>query len=442
MSKTQNVAAIDIGTSKIVAIVGNKDELGKIKVLGYGEAPSKGVARGTVQDVADVTSAIKEAVRKCQDMSGLQLKQVFVGISGQNIRTALTSHTKFIANNVISQDDVDQLTNEVYGLNKEQGEEIIHVIPQQYSVDNGTVGLSPVGFTGSKLHGSFYVVFGNATSNRIIKQAVVNANLNIMKLIYQPIASAEALLSQEDKANGVLVADIGAGATNVAIFKNKVLRASSSIPLGGNAITNDIKSACSSIIWKQAEALKREHASALAQSSDGKKIISIKGIGGRSSSEISVLDLSYITNARMDEILAGVAHVMQQSGYADGIEDVVLTGGGSKLTNINQLVKYRLGRAVRISKPRDLSGESKMPDGEEYSAIMGLLAKGIEYVESFLEKQSSKPQKKEGGDASGSQKKGDNPDANANDKKESEGFFQKLKKLANRIFEDPEDHTV
>jgi len=441
MSKTQNVAAIDIGTSKIVAIVGNKDELGKVKILGYGEAISKGVVRGTVQDVADVASAIKEAVRKCQDMSGVQFTQVFVGISGRNIRTAVKSHTKFIANNVITKDDVDQLTNEVYGLNMEQGEEIIHVIPQSYSVDNGNVGLSPVGFTGKKLLGNFYVVFGNATSNRIMKQAVVNAGLNIMKLIYQPIASAEALLSAEDKSNGVLVADIGAGATNVAIYSNKVLRASATVPMGGNAITNDIKSACSSIIWRQAEALKKDHASALSQQSDAKKIVSIKGIGGRSGSEISVLDLSYITNARMDEILSGVAFVMQQSGYADNIEDVVLTGGGAKLNNINQLVKYRLGRAVRIGKPRDISSDGCMLDGEEYSAIIGLLMKGIEYVENYIEIQNSKAK-----DAAGKVSDSSSQDKDKSKKEESDkkgvGFFAKLKKMANSFFEDPEDHTM
>ncbi len=442
MSKTQNVAAIDIGTSKIVAIVGNKDELGKIKILGYGEAPSKGVVRGTVQDVADVASAIKEAVRKCQEMSGVHFRQVFVGISGLNIRTAVSSHTKFIASNVISQADVDQLTNEVYGLSMEQGEEIIHVIPQSYTVDNGNVGLSPVGFTGNKLKGSFYVVFGNATTNRIVKQAVLNANLSVMKFIYQPIASAEAVLSAEDKANGVLVADIGAGTTNVAIYKNKELRASATLPLGGNAITNDIKSACSSIIWRQAEALKKEHASALSQQSDAKKIISVKGLGGRSGSEVSVLDLSYITNARMDEILSGVAFVMQQSGYADVIEDVVLTGGGAKLTNINQLVKYRLGRAVRIGHPRDLSMDGKYLAGEEYSAIVGMLIKGFEYVEQVMERQSDMAKQSGSKGADGSQQKTDKSEAGKSEKKKEGGFFSKLKNFANSFFEDPEDHTM
>lgn len=379
MSKSQIVAAIDIGTNKIVAIAGNKDELGRIKILGYGESPSKGVVRGSVQNIGDVASAISEAVNKCRTMSELKFRDVFVGMSGQNIRSSVSSHTKYIASSEITKADVDQLTNEVYNLNKEPGEEIIHVIPQSYSVDNMNIGLSPVGFSGKKLVGDFLVIYGNANSSKAIRQAVVTTGLNIIKMIYKPVASAEAVLSSEDKEMGSLVADIGAGTTEVAIYHDKVLKSTSSIPFGGNSITSDIKQACQ-IIPRQAEILKVKHASALSQAGDAKKVITIKGSNGRANKEISLMDLTSITSARVDEIIAGIAHIMEHSGCMNDISEVVLTGGTSKLANICQLVKFRLGREVRIGRPRDLSDEGICLNEVEYSTIIGMLIKGFEYL--------------------------------------------------------------
>ena len=171
MSKISTFAAIDIGSTKVVAIVGTKDEMGRLKVLGFGEAPSKGVVRGSVQNVGEVSSAIKLAVKRCQDFSGVIFKNVFVGIAGQNIRTTEATHSRVIKNQIISKAEIDELTQEVYNLNKESGEEIIHVIPQYYTVDNNSIGLNPVGCFGKKLGGYFYVVIGRANAVQKIRQA-------------------------------------------------------------------------------------------------------------------------------------------------------------------------------------------------------------------------------------------------------------------------------
>ncbi len=440
MSKSQIVAAIDIGTNKIVAIAGNKDELGRIKVLGYGEAPSKGVIRGSVQNIGEVASAISEAVRKCRTMSGLQFRNVFVGMSGQNIRSAVFSHSKYIANSEITKADVDQLTNEVYNLNKEPGEEIIHVIPQSYSVDNMNIGLTPEGFSGKKLDGEFLVILGNANASKAIRQAVVTTGLNIIKLIYKPVASAEAVLSSEDKEMGTLVADIGAGTTEVAIYHNKVLRSTSSIPFGGNSITNDIKMACQ-IIHRQAELLKVKHASALSQAGDAKKVIVIKGTNGRANKEVSLMDLTNITSARIDEIVAGIAHVMEQSGCTNDIAEIVLTGGSAKLANICQLVKFRLGRDVRIGKPRDFSDEGVRLNEVEYSTIMGLLIKGFEYLP---QAEASKKEVQQESKNNGGDKTSDKPaDGKGSEEKpaQKKSFWQRITSLAGKFFEEDVDNS-
>lgn len=384
MSKNKVIAAIDIGTAKIVVIVGARDEKGNVSVLGFGEAPSRGVIRGSVQNVGDLSSAISQAVHNCHASSGVVFKEVFVGIAGQNIRTIETSHTKFINTSFISQSDIDQLTEEVYNLNKEPGEEVIHVIPQSYMVDGSDVGLNVVGCPGKSLGGTFYVVIGRANAVHKIRQAIEMAQLKVVKIVLQSIASGDAVLTDDDKEVGTLVADIGAGTTDVAIYQDRLLRSISVIPFGGNSITEDIKSACQ-ILARSAEALKIQHANVMPESKFDKTLVVVNS--GRTEKEVSLADITAITNARMDEIVAGIANALNESKYGDKISQIAITGGGSKLKNLTTLVRYRLGRDVQQMKPRNISADS-YPKlfNVEYSTAVGLLVKGIEYMEKLREK--------------------------------------------------------
>lgn len=384
MSNNKVIAAIDIGTAKIVVIVGARDEKGNVSVLGFGEAPSRGVIRGSVQNVGDLSSAISQAVHNCHASSGVVFKEVFVGIAGQNIRTIETSHTKFINTSFISQSDIDQLTEEVYNLNKEPGEEVIHVIPQSYMVDGSDVGLNVVGCPGKSLGGTFYVVIGRANAVHKIRQAIEMAQLKVVKIVLQSIASGDAVLTDDDKEVGTLVADIGAGTTDVAIYQDRLLRSISVIPFGGNSITEDIKSACQ-ILARSAEALKIQHANVMPESKFDKTLVVVNS--GRTEKEVSLADITAITNARMDEIVAGIANALNESKYGDKISQIAITGGGSKLKNLTTLVRYRLGRDVQQMKPRNISADS-YPKlfNVEYSTAVGLLVKGIEYMEKLREK--------------------------------------------------------
>ncbi len=384
MSKNKVIAAIDIGTAKIVVIVGARDEKGNVSVLGFGEAPSRGVIRGSVQNVGDLSSAISQAVHNCHASSGVVFKEVFVGIAGQNIRTIETSHTKFINTSFMSQSDIDQLTEEVYNLNKEPGEEVIHVIPQSYMVDGSDVGLNVVGCPGKSLGGTFYVVIGRANAVHKIRQAIEMAQLKVVKIVLQSIASGDAVLTDDDKEVGTLVADIGAGTTDVAIYQDRLLRSISVIPFGGNSITEDIKSACQ-ILARSAEALKIQHANVMPESKFDKTLVVVNS--GRTEKEVSLADITAITNARMDEIVAGIANALNESKYGDKISQIAITGGGSKLKNLTTLVRYRLGRDVQQMKPRNISADS-YPKlfNVEYSTAVGLLVKGIEYMEKLREK--------------------------------------------------------
>lgn len=444
MSNNHTIAAIDIGTTKIVAIVGTRDENGNVSVLGYGEAPSRGVIRGSVQNVGEVSAAIKQAVKQCTESSGVVFKNVFVGIAGQNIRTKETSHKKFINTPFITQADIDSLTQEVYGLSKGAGEEIIHVIPQSYTVD-GTSTNNAVGCSGKSLSGTFYVVIGSADAVHKIRQAIDMAGLQTVKIVLQSIASGDAVLTNDDKEVGTLVADIGAGTTDVAIYQDKVLRSISVIPFGGNAITDDIKSACQ-ILARQAELLKIQHAAAIPDANADKTLVVVNGVG-RSDREVSLADIAAIANARMDEIVAGIANALNESKYGDRISQIAITGGGSRLRSLATLIKYRLDRGVEQMKPRNFSADAN-PNlyNVEYSTAVGLLVKGIEYMETYRESVKSSENKTvepkaQSADTNnkGAEDAKDDAKKNTKTNKKSSGFLTKVKGWVDSLFAESED---
>ncbi|MBR6278282.1 MAG: cell division protein FtsA [Bacteroidales bacterium] len=450
-TKNRIVAAVDIGTTKVVAILGIKDEFGKLNVLGCGEAETNGVIHGSVQNVGEVARAVKMAVNRCKTSAGMQqadIKNVFVGIAGQNIRDTVYSHSKCITDGndtngrTIVQGDVDSLTEEVYNLSKEPGEEIIHVIPLSFHVDLTEVGLNPVGFVGRKLVGDFYVAVGKVNSVRNIRLAFEMAGFNIVKIILEPLASAEAVLTDEEKEAGVLVADIGGGTTDIAVFQDKTLAATSFVPFGGVSVTNDINSACH-LIPRQAEALKLQYGYALC-GKDFKKKLAVVNAFGRST-EISFADLANIINARLDEILGGIAHFIESRGYSGKLPaGVVLTGGSALMKNISQLTRFRLGvENVRIGGVRTeyLSSGGDNTQTVKYSAAVGLLIKGSEYYDRLDKmKKMAEEKRVQNPDApSGGGKKDSTPSSDKKveeTKEKSGGFWNKIKSFANGIAKD------
>jgi cell division protein FtsA len=293
-------------------------------------------------------------------------------------------------------------------------------IPQSYTVDGSDVGLNVVGCPGKSLGGTFYVVIGRANAVQKIRQAIEMAGLKVLKIVLQSIASGDAVLTDDDKEVGTLVADIGAGTTDVAIYQDMLLRDISVIPFGGNSITDDIKSACQ-ILSRKAETLKIQHASAIPEAQFDKTLVVLNNAAGRSDKEVSLADIAAITNARMDEIVAGIANVLNESKYGDKISQIAITGGGSRLKNLFTLVKYRLGRDVQQAKPRNISADS-YPKlfNVEYSTAVGLLVKGIEYMENYNERLKNIENKPE-------DNKEDKPKT-SQDGKETKGDDKKKKK--------------
>jgi cell division protein FtsA len=377
---------LDIGTTKIVAIVGKRNEFGKIEIIGMGKAPSLGVQRGVVTNIVQTVDSIQRATALAEEDAQLTINSVVVGIAGQHIRSL--QHSDYITRedreSVIEEADLTRLTDNVHKLVMNPGEEIIHVLPQEYRVDGQGEIFEPRGMYGGRLEASFHIVVGQVTSIRNIARCVKSANLEVHDINLEPLASAEAVLSQEEKEAGVVLVDIGGGTTDVAIFKDGIIRHTAVIPFGGNMITNDIKEGCS-IIEKQAELLKVRFGSAWPGENKDNEIVSIPGLRGHDPKEISLKTLSKIIHSRCVEIIEAVYSEIKAYGHDQPrkklIAGIVLTGGGSQLNHIKQLVEYVTGMYTRIGYPNEhLAGQA---DGAElsspiYATAVGLLMKGLE----------------------------------------------------------------
>jgi len=380
--KNEYVTAIDIGTTKIVALVGRKNKNNKLEILGMGQSASKGVKRGVVLNIEETAGAIQTAVEQAEERSGIKFSNVYVGIAGQFIKSLRNRGYKYISSesNEITQDDVDELTQDMYKIPIEAGEEIIHVIPQNYIVDNETGVKNPIGMTGKRLEANFHIVIGQTASAKNIKKCIERIGLKVNELILEPLASADAVLTSDEKEAGVALIDIGGGTTDLAVYYDGIIRHTAVIPFGGNVITNDIKEGCS-ILLRYAESLKVQYGSALGDLAPENKVVTIPGISGREPKEISFKSLAYIIQARMEEIIDAIYFEIENSGYIDKLgAGIALTGGGALLKHLPQLMKFKTGLDVRIGYPTEhfaatVKGEISRP---MYSTSVGLLLKGYE----------------------------------------------------------------
>lgn len=379
MNKDNIAVGLDIGTTKIVAMIGKKNEYGKLEILGVGKSKSLGVHRGVVNNITQTIQSIQQAVAEAENDSGYKINDVVVGIAGQHIRSI--QHSDYIsrpnAEEVIGDADIDTLIGQVHKLAMLPGEEIIHVLPQEFKIDGQAEIKEPIGMYGGRLESSFHVVVGQAASIRNLGRCVKSAGLELSGLTLEPLASADAVLSQEEKEAGVALIDIGGGTTDLAIFKDGIIRHTAVIPFGGNVITEDIKEGCS-IIEKQAELLKTRFGSAWPGENKDNEIVSIPGLRGREPKEISLKNLSKIIHARVVEIIEQVYAEIKLYGHEDPkkklIAGIVLTGGGAQLQHIKQLVEYITGMDTRIGYPNEhLAGDSD----EELSSPLYATAVGL-----------------------------------------------------------------
>jgi cell division protein FtsA len=407
MEDNKIAVGLDIGTTKIVAMIGRENEYNKLEILGIGKTKSLGVHRGVVNNITQTIQSIQQAVQEAELSSGLKIEDVVVGIAGQHIRSIQHSDyiTRANSDEVIDDSDIEALISQVHKLVMLPGEEIIHVLPQEYKIDGQAEIKEPRGMYGGRLEANFHVVVGQIASIRNIGRCVTNAGLGLAGITLEPLSSANAVLSQEEKEAGVALIDIGGGTTDLAIFKDGIIRHTAVIPFGGNVITEDIKEGCS-IIEKQAELLKVKFGSAWPGENKENEIVSIPGLRGREPKEISLKNLSKVIHARVVEIVEQVFAEIKNYGHEEQkkklIAGIVLTGGGSQLKHIKQLTEYITGMDTRIGYPNEhLAGASEEKTTSPlYATAVGLVMNAVEVqlktpVEGIEEENKEIPQNEE-----------------------------------------------
>ncbi|MDX9883785.1 MAG: cell division protein FtsA [Prolixibacteraceae bacterium] len=423
MARNEQIfASVDIGSTKIAAIVGKKNEEGKIEVIGFGQSMSRGITRGVILNIDEAYAAISEAVRKAEDSFGDDIEQVFVNLAGQHLKTLGTKVQKYLApGSVVSEEDVAQMYEQVGRIPIQEGYKIYQISPQLFTIDDEAGIMNPVGITGEKLEASFKVFIAPEQYGTNIQKCFDRAGIRVKKMVIDPVASSEVILSEDEKEAGVVLLDIGGGTTKMLVYLDNVLCYSSVIPFGGNVITHDIKEGCS-ILLRQAESLKTQFGQAMGDFAPEDRVVTIPGISGWEPKEISFKSLAFIIQARMEEIIDAFCFQLEKSGYLDKLgAGIVIAGGSSLMPNLSQLVKFRTGLDVRKGLPnmKSVMTANNLED-PRYGTVLGLLSLSIN---------------EEGGTLKATKKK--------KKKVSEEGFFSQVKKQVARqvtmFFDDEQD---
>ena len=411
MEKANYSVGLDIGTTKIVAIIGRENRYGKIEVLGIGKSKSLGVDRGVVLNIVRTVESIEKAVKDAEAKSGLKISEVVAGIAGNHIRSLQYSDyiTRIDSEEVINKGDIDNLCEQVNKLVMLQGEEIIHILPQEYKVDGQTDIKEPMGMCGTRLEANFHVIVGGVSYIKNIVRCVKEAKLNFINITLETLASADAVLSQEEKEAGVALIDIGGGTTDLAIFKDGLIRHTAVIPFGGNVITKDIMEGFS-IIERHAENLKVKYGSALVEKKSKDQCVAIKDVKGRKPKEITLDSLSKVIRARVSEIIKIVYIKIVEYGHSEQkkklLFGIVLTGGGSQLKHLALLTGSITGMYTRIGYPNEhlAVNSDKEVTKPLYSTAVGLLMNSIENSHKNSREQESREIEEEDIDGKNSKK--------------------------------------
>lgn len=391
------IVGLDIGTTKIAAIAGRKNEFGKLEILGFGKANSVGVQNGMVLNIDQTTKAIQQAMENCLASNpNLEINEVYVGIAGHHVKSLQTRGdiVRHSNEDEISQAEIDRLIKDQYKTYVPASDQIIDVIPQEFTVDNFQNIANPIGYSGVKIGANFHIITGDRNAIRNINRSVERSGLKIRDLMLQPLASAAAVMCEQDLEAGVAIVDIGGGTTDLAVFYEGILKQTAVIPFGGENITKDIKDGLG-VLKTQAERMKIQFGSALADEAQANAFISIPGLRGMPSKEISVKNLAGIIQDRMREILEFVSYNLKQVGLDTRTLNggIVLTGGGSQLKHLIQLTEYVTGLNARIGYPNEhlTTGHIEELSKPVYATCIGLILKGYNVYENSHNRLHSDP---------------------------------------------------
>tara|TARA_R100001143_G_scaffold53522_1_gene49016 strand:- start:20079 stop:21347 length:1269 start_codon:yes stop_codon:yes gene_type:complete len=352
------VVGLDIGTTKVCAVVASINSQDRIHILGVGKAPSEGLNRGVVVNIDKTVNAIKTAIKQAELASGIEVNSVNVGIAGDHIRSIRSKGVITINNKdkEITVEDVERILKDCQQIMLPPDQQILHVIPQEFVVDGQDGITDPVGMSGMRMEAEVHIITGLVSAAKNLYRCVERAGYLVADIILEPLASSYAVLDDEEKEAGVVLVDIGGGTTDLAVFQENTIRHTAVIAIAGKKVTDDIKIGLS-VLEDQAQTLKHQHGECFVDMITEDESITIPGIAGRPPKEITKSILAKIIQARMEEILEIIAIEVKRSGYAESLSaGIVITGGGSLIKNICPLANEVLGMDAKIGRPLGLAG--------------------------------------------------------------------------------------
>jgi len=372
------IVGLDIGTSKIVALVAEATPEGSLNIIGMGQSPSRGLKKGVVVNIEATVSAIQRALEEAELMANCKITHVYTGIAGSHIKAQNSSGMLPIRDREVSQADVDRVIEIARALNIPADQQVLHVLPQEFIIDGQDGVREPLGMSGVRLEVKVHIVTGAVSAAQNIVKCVRRCGLEVKDLVLQPLASSYAVLNDDEKDLGVCIVDIGGGTTDIAVFTRGAIQHVAVIPIAGDQITNDIAMTLRTPT-REAEDLKIQHGIALRQLADPKEMIEVPGIGERGPRMLSKQLLSEVIEPRVEELFSLVQAELRRSGFEEQISSgLVLTGGSSLMRGMVELAEEVFHMPVRIGVPEYIGGFSERVRNPRFATGVGLLLAGLE----------------------------------------------------------------
>ena len=375
-SENNLVVGLDIGTSKIVAIVGEQHKDGSLEIVGIGSSPSRGLKRGVVVDIESTVQSIRRAIEEAELMAGCEIQSVYAGIAGSHIRSINSHGIVAIKDKEVTYQDVEKVLDAAKAVPIPADQKVLHVLPQEYVIDGQDGIRRPIGMSGVRLEARVHLITGSDSAAQNISKCVARCGLHVDQLIVEQLASSEAVLTDDEKELGVCLVDIGAGTTDIAIYTNGAIRHAVAIPIAGDQVTNDIAIAMRTPT-QYAEEIKLKYACALRQLASAEETISVPSVGDRPARRLARQTLAEVVEPRYEELFTLIQSELQRSGFAELVAaGIVLTGGASKMEGTIELAEEIFHLPVRIGHPINISGLKEVVKNPVHSTGVGLLLYG------------------------------------------------------------------
>lgn len=372
------IVGLDIGTTKIAALVGIVDADGGVEVIGVGSHPSQGLKRGVVVNIEATVNSIQRAIEEAELMAGCEIRSAYTGISGSHIRSFNSHGIVAIHNREVAQIDIDRVIDAAKAVAIPADQKILHILPQEFIIDGQEGIREPIGMSGVRLESKVHIVTGSVSAAQNIIKCVERCNLKVSDIILQQLASSCSVLSEDEKELGVCMVDIGGGTTDIAIFTDGAIRHTAVIPIAGDQVTNDIAVTLRTPT-KYAEKIKIEHGCALSSILDHNATIEVPGVAHRRAKDLSSRALADVIEARYEELFTLVATELRRSGFEDLIAaGIVLTGGAAKIKGALELAEQVFQRPVHLGAPQNISGMTEVLNNSVYATCVGLLLSGYQ----------------------------------------------------------------